>query len=200
MIYSAILRFVQFLILLVNGRISIDGKDNLPEEENCILIAPHRTILDPVFIGIAFLPRQATFMAKKELFDNKFLASILRKVHAFPVDRQKPGPSALKIPVKALKEKNLSLVMFPSGTRHSNELKGGALTIAKMSNKPIVPAIYSGPLTIKGLIKLEKTTVIFGEPFTVERQLDGIEDIDQYYLEKIEESFQELEKRAHQRP
>ncbi len=52
--------------------------------------------------------------------------------------------------------------MFPSGTRHSSELKGGVALIAKMGRVPIVPSVYQGPLTLKELFKRKKVTVRFG--------------------------------------
>src|SRR5699024_832002 len=94
---------------------------------------------------------------------------ILLHANAFPVNRENPGPSVIKTPVKWLKKKDLSLIMFPSGTRHSQKLKGGAILIAKLSGVPIVPAVYQGPLTFKGLLTRKKTTVAFGDPIYLDR-------------------------------
>ena len=33
-----------------------------------------------------------------------------------------------------------------------------------------------------------------GDPFYVERKIDGIEDINQYYSEKIQTAFEELDR------
>lgn len=110
-------------------------------------------------------------MAKIELFKNPILSFILRHANAFPVDRNHPGPSAIKTPVKTLRDKDLSLVMFPSGTRHSQELKGGVAVIAKMAKVPIVPTVYQGPLTFKELFSRHPVTVSFGDPFYVDPKL-----------------------------
>src|SRR5699024_9222774 len=149
MFYSAVISIIGFLILLLNGRTKVDQKERIPKESNVILIAPHRSWLDPVFLALASYPMRFTFMAKKEIFNNPLVRWLAEKMNAFPVDRENPGPSAIKTPVKTLKEGNLSLMMFPSGTRHATDLKGGAITIAKLSGKPIVPAVYSGPYTLK---------------------------------------------------
>ena len=62
---------------------------------------------------------------RRKLFKNPILRFILIHANAFPVKRdKKPGPSAVKTPVKILKDTDLSLIMFPSGTRHSTALKG----------------------------------------------------------------------------
>ena len=42
---------------------------------------------------------------------------------AFPIDRENPSASAIKYPINVLK-KVTSLIMFPSGSRHSNDVKG----------------------------------------------------------------------------
>ncbi|HLQ74987.1 MAG TPA: 1-acyl-sn-glycerol-3-phosphate acyltransferase [Alloiococcus sp.] len=193
MFFSFVVNLVHGLIILLNGRIKVYGKENLPTDDTFILIAPHRSWLDPVFIAIASKPRQFITMAKKELFTIPFLGWLIKKMGAFPVDREKPGPSVIKIPTKALKETDKSLLMFPSGTRHSEELKGGAVTIAKFSKKPIVTAIYSGPYTFKDLLKRKKTYVVFGEPFMVKRKIEGVDDINEYYSHKIQKSFNQLE-------
>lgn len=193
MFFSFVVNLVHGLIILLNGRIKVYGKENLPTDDTFILIAPHRSWLDPVFIAIAIKPRQFITMAKKELFSIPFLGWLIKKMGAFPVDREKPGPSVIKIPTKALKETDKSLLMFPSGTRNSEELKGGAVTIAKFSKKPIVTATYSGPYTFKDLLKRKKTYVIFGEPFMVKRKIEGVDDINEYYSHKIQKSFNQLE-------
>lgn len=193
MFFRTIVNIVNVIIILLNGRVNVHGEEHLPSDDTYILIAPHRSWMDPIFIAIASRPRQFVTMAKKELFSIPVLGWFITKMGAFPVDRQKPGPSAIKIPVKAMKETDKSLLMFPSGTRHSNELKGGAITIGKLSKKPIVTALYVGPYSFKDLLKRKQTHVIFGEPFTIERKIEGVEDINQYYNDKIQQSFTTLE-------
>ncbi|MDR2832669.1 MAG: 1-acyl-sn-glycerol-3-phosphate acyltransferase [Streptococcaceae bacterium] len=158
---------VGFFLLLINGKAKITNKDRIPKDENFILVAPHRTFFDPVYLAIGARPKKFIFMAKEELFKNKLFAWFIRKLGAFPVNRAKPGPSVIKYPVKRLKQDDVSLVMFPTGTRHATDLKGGVSLIAKMARVRIVPAVYQGPLSIGGLFKRKKTYVNFGEPIDV---------------------------------
>ena len=132
---------------------------------------------------------------KKELFDIPFLGWLITKLNAFPVDREKPGLSVVKIPVNYLKKNELNVLVFPSGSRHSTELKGGAVTIARMGKSNIVPAIYDGPLTVKDLLLRKKTTVIFGKPIIIERKIEGVKDINAYYSDKIQDAFDALEQK-----
>lgn len=194
LVFYSIVRFiVRLLVLLLNGKPDVQEKQNLPDNENYIIIAPHRSWIDPVFLVVAAAPKQFSFMAKKELFEYPVFGWLIRKMNAFPVDRHNPGPSAIKTPVKILKDSDLGVVIFPTGTRHSTELKGGAVTIAKMSKKPIVPAVYKGPYTFKSLLKREKASVRFGKPFTVERRLDGVKDINAHYSNLIQSEFDRLD-------
>ncbi|WP_423189484.1 lysophospholipid acyltransferase family protein [Alkalibacterium sp. f15] len=194
MFFSVVRSLVLLLVWILNGKPNFVGKENLPQDENYILIAPHRSWIDPLYLVLAASPKQFSVMAKKELFKNPIIGWFLTNLNAFPVDRNNPGPSAIKIPVKSLKESDLGLVIFPTGTRHSNELKGGAVTIAKMSKKQIVPAVYSGPLTFKDLIKRKKATVRIGKAFYVERKVEGVKDTNAYYSEKIQTAFEQLDK------
>ena len=134
------------------------------------------------------------FMAKIELFKNPVLRFILNHSHAFPVDRQNPGPSVLKIPIKGLKEGKLSLIVFPSGTRHSSDLKAGAVVIAKLSQKPLVPVIYQGPVTFKGLLKRKPMEICFGEPIYVDRKTKMTKENQALYDKEMQEAWDKLDK------
>lgn len=183
---------LKFLILLLNGRTIIRGEENLPTDEKFVLVAPHRSYLDPVFIAINAYPHRFSFMAKKELFDIPVFGWLIKKLNAFPVDRDKPGVSAIKTPVNYLKNDELNVLVFPTGSRHSEELKGGAITIARLGKSKIVPAVYTGPITIKDILLRKQAVVEFGEPFEVKRKIDGVDDINQYYADIMQKSFDEL--------
>lgn len=191
--YNFVMYILKFIVLLLNGRTTVYGKENLPDDEKFVLVAPHRSFLDPVFIAISAYPHHFSFMAKEELFKIPVLGWIIRKINAFPVNRDKPGVSAIKKPVNYLKNNELNVLIFPTGSRHSAELKGGAVTIARLGKSKIVPAVYSGPLTMKNVLLRKKAIVQFGEPFEVKRKIEGIEDVNEYYANKIQESFDAIE-------
>ncbi|WP_288528356.1 1-acyl-sn-glycerol-3-phosphate acyltransferase [uncultured Secundilactobacillus sp.] len=166
MLYGFLRVVVRGLLWLINGNAHYEHGDRLPAG-NYILVGPHRTWFDPIYYALAASPKKFSFMAKIELFKNPIIRFILNHVNAFPVDRQHPGPSAIKRPVNDLKKTDLSLIMFPSGTRHSQELKGGVAVIARMAKVPIVPTVYQGPLTFKQLFSRHRVTVSFGDPIQV---------------------------------
>lgn len=167
MFFSFMRGFCRVLFFVINGNLEIQNKEKLPQDENYILVAPHRTWWDPLYLAVAARPKKFAFMAKEELFKNPIIRFILVHANAFPVNRQKPGPSAIKTPVKLLKNTDLSLIMFPSGSRYSSDLKGGMTVIARMAKVRIVPCVYQGPLTLGGLFLRKKVIIRFGDPIDI---------------------------------
>lgn len=153
------------LILSIFGRIKVYKKDKLPKSGGYIIACTHTGWVDILWLGVALLPREIHYMAKKELFQTKFTKWLMTVLNAFPVDRENPGPSTIKIPRKLLKEGKI-IGIFPSGTRSTEEvpLKRGAVTIAAYGKSPIVPAAYVGPNNFKDLLKFQKPKLIFGDP------------------------------------
>ncbi|WP_106449465.1 lysophospholipid acyltransferase family protein [Trichococcus alkaliphilus] len=164
MFFKTVVIIVRFLVRILNGKTEIQNKEYIPKDTVYILAAPHRSLLDPIFISFGVYPHVFSSMAKQELFKGKFMNWLLTHMNAFPVNRENPGPSALKQPVSILKEGKTNLLIFPTGSRHSAEIKGGTSSIAKLANVPILPVVYQGPLTLKDLVKRKKATVRFGKP------------------------------------
>ncbi|MFD1471170.1 lysophospholipid acyltransferase family protein [Companilactobacillus mishanensis] len=193
MFYKFIRVVARVVVFIVNGRFKIVGKENLPDKPY-IVVAPHRTWWEPIFFALAISPREATFMAKIELFKNPILRFILEHSHAFPVDRKHPGPSVIKTPVKALKNKGQVLIMFPSGTRYSEDLKGGASLIAKLSKAPLVPVVYQGPVKFSDLLKHKRVTVGIGPEIDFDFKARLNEEQTQKVNDDMEKSWNAIDK------
>jgi 1-acyl-sn-glycerol-3-phosphate acyltransferase len=194
MFFTCTRNIVSFLLHLINGRPRFTGQENLKKEKNYILVSPHRTFFDPVYLAIGAKPKHFIFMAKEELFKVPVFGWIIKHCGAFPVNRDKPGPSVIKYPTKRLKNDNVSLIMFPSGTRHSSELKGGVAVIAKMAKVKIIPAVYQGPLTFKGLLSRKQVYMAYGEPIDISdvKRLD--EEGLKVVSDRIQGAFDALDK------
>ncbi|WP_288394259.1 1-acyl-sn-glycerol-3-phosphate acyltransferase [uncultured Vagococcus sp.] len=191
--YRFLLYVVRFLTFFINTNARYVGRENLPTEENYVLVGPHRTWYEPLYFAMGAWPKKFSFMAKKELFENPVLGYVLKKCHVFPVDRDNPGPSAIKTPVKALKNTDLSVMVFPSGSRYSDDLKGGAAVIAKMAKVKIVPAVYQGPVKFSALWSKKRVTLAFGEPIDIsdikKLNKEGIEEVER----RMQEAFNKLD-------
>lgn len=146
-------------IFFIIYNISVEGINNIPESEGYIVCGNHTRAVDPILLGLAF-PSQIHFMAKHELFNNKFLKILFNALGAFPIKRGKPDLKSIKTSLKLLKEeKNIGI--FPEGTRNkTNELKAepGIAMLSIKSKASIVP------VAIKTNYKLfNKTKIIIGD-------------------------------------
>lgn len=188
---------VVYGILGVNGsKAKVYGKENIPKEGGFVVACTHNGYIDILNLGISMLPKEVHFMAKKQLFDVKGLGWLITRLNAFPVDRDNPGPSVIKIPRQLIKEGKV-VGIFPSGTRSSenSELKAGAVTIAQLAKTEILPAAYIGPKDAKGVFKRQKGYLIYGKPFTVGAGKEGREQSVQFLedeLNRLTEHLKEM--------
>src|SRR5690625_1627711 len=184
---------IHILLHILGGGVHAINRNRIPSNlTSYVVVCTHRTWLDVLALGVAMKPTPLHYMAKKELFKTKMTKKLFLSLNAFPVDRDNPGPSALKIPHKLLKEGKV-VGIFPSGTRTSEGtgLKKGAFVIAKRSGVPIIPVVYQGPTSWKGIFKREKMILNFGRPVDLEAY--QMKDADKV-LQTIQETFQELER------
>jgi len=153
------------VFLSIFGRLQVHGKEKLPQSGGYVIACTHTGWVDILWLGVSILPAKIHYMAKIELFKNRPLKWLMEKLNAFPVNRENPGPSAIKTPRRLIAEGEI-VGIFPSGTRTSEDvpLKRGAVTIAGRSDAPIVPAAYVGPNNFKDLIRFKKPQLIFGDP------------------------------------
>lgn len=190
--YSFLKILSRIILYPINGTPTFKNKQRIPEG-NYILVAPHRTWFDPLYFALAASPKEFAFMAKKELFKNPILKFVLVHANVLSVDRENPGPSVIKEPVKILQNSDKSLIIFPSGTRHSQDLKGGATLIAKLSKKPLLPAVYQGPLTFKSLFSRKKAIINFGDPIYLDKGIKLNEEGQKAIEDQMQQAFDKLD-------
>lgn len=176
MIYNILVNISHLLFSLV-FRFKVIGKEHIPPSGKLVVCSNHKNNLNPVIISI-FFPRQISWMAKKEMFDNKFIGLIARKVGTFPVNRDEVDIGAVKNALKILKEDRV-LGIFPEGTRVKkmdlNNAKLGVSLLAVKSKAPVVP-IY-----IEGNYKLfSKIVLHIGEPLYLHKDIEGKPTTEQY--------------------
>lgn len=169
--------------------LEVKGKEHIQKDGGFVVTCTHRGWIDVIMLAVAMYPIPVYYMAKKQLFAGKWQKRFFESIHAFPVNRDNPGPSTLKIPRKLLKE-GKCVGIFPSGTRSSENLplKRGAVTIAYKAKAPLVPAVYEGPAGITDILKGKRAMVTFGKPLLI-KDIEGMErdDILQSYVELLEE-------------
>lgn len=183
------------IMSIFGGPIRVFHKSRLLKNEGYIIACTHTGWVDILWLGISVLPTKIHFMAKKELFESTFVRKIVEALNAFPVDRDNPGPSSIKTPVRLIKNKKV-VGIFPSGTRTSEDvpLKRGAITIANYAKAPIVPAAYVGPNNFKEFFRFERPRIIFGEPIYLRKDLPKKEALD-VMAEELDGALKELHDR-----
>ena len=141
-------------------RLEINGLENVPKEGPVIFCGNHRSYIDPPLI-VATAKRDMKFLAKEELYKNKFLAFLGWAFEAIPVKRDEKDISAIKTSLKDLKE-GKCIALFPEGTRNGLEkgekVKDGVAFFAVRSGAKVVPCGIKG-----GTKELKKLTISYGK-------------------------------------
>jgi len=159
--YSIVKGFTK-IALKIGFKMEYEGLENIPEGGGYMVCANHRTMLDPFFFAPKVKP-QLFFMAKAELFRNKFTETFFRALGAFPVERGKGDSGAIDFAMNILREGKI-LAMFPEGTRSKTGVplrpKSGAALVAIQTKSDILPVgiSFENPIRFRS-----KVTIRFGK-------------------------------------
>jgi 1-acyl-sn-glycerol-3-phosphate acyltransferase len=151
--------------------IKVVGAQNEPDDGGFLVCSNHTSATDPIVICYAFRKNQIRFMAKKELFKIPLLATLIRVLGAFPVDRGAGDVGAIRHAVDILKSGESSGI-FPQGHRYPGEdprstpTKNGAALICTRAEADVLPVYIWRK---KNRLRLfSKTYVIIGEKIPYE--------------------------------
>jgi glycerol-3-phosphate dehydrogenase (NAD(P)+) len=122
------------------------GREHIPAHGPVIIAANHRSFLDPFVIG-TMARRPLYYIAKEELFRNRFQAWILNSLGAFPVRRGASDEDMVTTAMAILARGGIVLI-FPEGTRTRpgslGKPKRGVGRLALESGAPVVPVAVIG--------------------------------------------------------
>lgn len=168
-IFYAVGQFLLRLFYYPVYRLKVIGRENIPKSGPVLLCSNHIAMKDPVLLGIV-QRRQVFYMAKEELFRNRFISAVLRGLGAFPVKRGTGGAGALADAYKLLDE-NAVVGVFIEGTRSkTGELlkpKTGAALLRYRTGAVVVPVC----ITAEGgkcSRPFHRTEIRFGKPISPE--------------------------------
>ena len=175
-------KIVQFIVTSfcrIWCRMTIEGKENVPEHGPFLLAPTHRSILDtPIASGVT--NRRMRFMGADKYWKNKAFGRLLTALGGFPVSRGSADREALKRCIAVL-EGGEPLVLFPEGERKSGPLVqplfDGATYVAVKAGVPIVPVGIGGseramPRGAK-YIRPAKVHVVVGKPIATLTNADN---------------------------
>jgi 1-acyl-sn-glycerol-3-phosphate acyltransferase len=186
-------------------RMKIYQKENLPHTGAYILASNHISLADPQFVGSA-VSREMHFLAKKELFKNRFFGNILRRVNAHPLNRAGFDKKALETAVRVL-QSGEPMIIFPEGTRGRDgnflPVRPGIGKIARTAKVPVVPAYVTGTDKLSACFSgRKKPGLIIGHPITVEEIGDynddkqGFRELAEEIMDRIKNLKDKLDRRV----
>jgi 1-acyl-sn-glycerol-3-phosphate acyltransferase len=124
----------------------VGGKHNVPQSGPALLLANHQSYLDPMLLGIAAYPRRLTFLARKELFNNRLFGPFIRWCGAIPID-QGFGRDGLRA-ISSRLDAGEAVVIFPEGERTIDgsmlPLKPGISLLLRHAKWSIIPTGIAG--------------------------------------------------------
>ncbi len=170
--FNRLFVFIYYVVGFVTGilhPVSVEGMEGLPS--GGVLLCPnHASNWDPILVALKLpVNYRLHIMAKEELFQNRLLGWLLRKVGAFPVSRGNNDINAVKQSIQALKDGD-NLLIFSEGTTIHDGIgytdglpahaKAGVAMIGVRTGATLVPVFVDGEKKL-----FRRTRIIFGQPY-----------------------------------
>ncbi len=165
---------VKVIWLLVGGKTTVIGQENIPSDGPVVFIGNHRSNLDPI-VALAYIKKPVGFIAKNQL-ESTPIALIMREIHCLFLDREdaRKGLKTILTAIDYVKG-GVSMFVFPEGTRNkeNDELlpfHAGSFKIATKAKAPIVPVtlVNTGSIFRDGKLRRVPVVIEFGAPIETE--------------------------------
>ena len=120
--------------------LTLEGVEHMPKEGGLVVASNHVSAWDPPVLGSSS-PREIHYMAKKELFEHRWLRLLMLGLRGFPVDRRGTDIGAIKEAMRRL-QKSGAIGIFAQGTRNRGDAEAfdGAAFLAQRAGVPLLPA------------------------------------------------------------
>lgn len=166
--------FCEGFVLLVHRFVVFPGKDVVPRAGPAILVANHRSGLDPLLVAVA-TRRRVHFLMAREYYEVPGLTWAFRALGCIPVNRDGNDLGATKAALKALHAGHV-IGIFPQGgireTAEALEGKAGVALLALRSGAPVVPYYIQGSPALDSvflaLFTPSRSRIFCGSPFSLE--------------------------------
>jgi long-chain acyl-CoA synthetase len=162
------------LVLMLLGRLSIRGTENLPAKGPFILAPNHLSLADaPAVMGTIpwRIASRTFFLGTSDYFGGPITSRIARLAQVIPVDMDTRLSSAMQLSAYVLRQGKV-LCVFPEGGRSRDggikEFKKGVGIIARELNIPLVPVAISGTYDMlppgRRFPRPARVRITFGKP------------------------------------
>ena len=168
----------------------LEGLEKIPAEGPVIVAGNHLSYVDPLAHGyfVVKAGRRPRFLAKQELFDARFVGTVLRGARQISVERGRGDRSPLEDAGRAV-ERGEVVVIYPEGTTTTTHEdfspgrgKTGAVRVSLATGVPILPvATWGGQFVWRRSGRQSLTFgrpiwVVAGAPIDPSERLDGEPD------------------------
>jgi 1-acyl-sn-glycerol-3-phosphate acyltransferase len=141
-------RFGRAAFILSGSRVTVQGKENVPEDGPMVIAANHQSAFDiPLIPGYVY--PGISFIAKKELSKVPGISWFIKALDGVYIDRgnKLQTAGAMRKILKILKEDG-TILLFPEGTRSESgelgEFKEGSLSIPFKLGVDVLPVALDG--------------------------------------------------------
>jgi 1-acyl-sn-glycerol-3-phosphate acyltransferase len=188
--------WIRGTLAIFEVKLEVSGRENLDPDRTYVVMANHRSQLDPVAMGVAVLPRVTRWVAKKELRRVPILGKTLELTGQIFIDRGDRN-SAVSALSRHAGDRDALICFFPEGHRSSTRellpFKKGAASFAISSGMAVLPMAVSGSercIPNHSIISTPGTIrVIFGTPI----ETTGMTEDDRGPLtERVREEIQRM--------
>lgn len=137
----------RLMMLILGNPVKVEGTDY--SDKTAIYISNHASPID-IFLIMWLTPTGTVGIAKKEIIWYPLFGQLYVLANHLRIDRSNPTSSieSMKEVARAVVQNNLSLIIFPEGTRSSNgkllPFKKGFIHLALQTHLPIVPMVMTG--------------------------------------------------------
>jgi 1-acyl-sn-glycerol-3-phosphate acyltransferase len=137
------------MLWITNVTLEIEPTDEITRERSRIVTYNHSSTLD-IFIITVVGPKDAMPIIKKELLKVPFIGWTCKALGFVTLDRsnREKSVSSLQTAALQIKERNISVIIAPEGTRNGRrklkQFKLGAFKMAHHGQLPIVPMVFEG--------------------------------------------------------
>lgn len=171
--WRVIAGMVVALVKAARWRIHVEGLERVPRDSGAVLAFNHHSYVD--FLMVAWAPvrklkRPVRFLAKREIWQSRWVGWVVRWGEAVPVDRTSATAraGAFDAAAEALQRGDLVAVAPEQTISRSLDLlplRTGAARMAQLAGAPIIPVIGWG--SHRALTKDQPKRLLFGLPVVV---------------------------------
>jgi 1-acyl-sn-glycerol-3-phosphate acyltransferase len=166
------------MLLVISGvKVRVHGMEHIRPGQNYLFIGNHLSLMDTPVI-LSHLPNPFLFLVNIRFVKMPFLGTHLRRAGHISIDSNDTRASlrALNEAAKRMRDRNLSMLVFPEGSRSKTgalaEFKEGAAVIAIKAGVPVLPFILRGTREVlpvgSACVRKGNVDLLLGAPISTE--------------------------------